>query len=244
MTLTAPRRRTRVEVARPRVAIITAGDAKAKAPAPLTQIGGRPILWHTMMHFAGFGMNDFVLGLGRHAAQVKRCAGGFIEEWNVDLVDTGNETMTGGRLRRLQGHLGPGSFLLTTGDGVSDIDIDNLLAFHRSHGRLATAVAVRPPARFGRLEMRGDKVVEFTEKPAHEQGWTSANLYVLEPGVFDYLSCDETNWDSETLQRLAADGQLMAYRHQSFWGSIETLRDRQHLEELWRTGNAPWKSWK
>lgn len=243
MTLTAPRRRTRALVARPTVAILAAGQLDAKAPSPLTEIGGRPVLWHTMMHLAGYGMNDFVLALGRRGAQIKRTTGRFVEDWHVDLVDTGLETMSGGRLRRLREHLGRGPFLLTTGEGVSDIDIDDLIAYHRSHGRLVTAVAVRPPARFGKLELRGDQVVEFAEKPQHEQGWTSASMYVLEPGVFDYLICDETNWEEEALERLAADGQLMAYRHQSFWGSIETLRDRQVLEELWQAGKAPWKTW-
>jgi glucose-1-phosphate cytidylyltransferase len=165
------------------------------------------------------------------------------QDWTVDLVDTGQDTATGGRIKRLKDWLGDETFMLTWGDGVSNIDLDALLRFHRSHGRLATLTAVRPPARFGHLELDGDRIVEFTEKPQTSEGWINGAFFVLEPGVFDYVDGDAIQWEREPLERLAADGQLMAYRHESFWQFMDTIRDKKLLEKLWVEGMAPWKTW-
>ena len=164
-------------------------------------------------------------------------------DWRVDLVDTGQETATGGRIKRLQPWLGDGTFMLTWGDGVADVDLDRLLAFHRSHGKLATLTAVRPPARFGHLEFDGDRVAQFDEKPQTSEGWINGAFFVLEPRVFDYIDGDDTQWEREPLERLAADGELMAYRHDSFWQCMDTIRDKKLLEKLWREPNPPWKTW-
>jgi glucose-1-phosphate cytidylyltransferase len=235
------------------VAILAGGGGTRLAeetdvrPKPMVEIGGRPILWHIMMHYAHHGFQDFVLALGYKGEMIKRymvdyCAlnsnlsvhlkdgrvehdGGRRDDWRVDLIDTGLDTMTGGRIKRLQPYLGDGTFMLTWGDGVSDVHLHDLLRFHRSHGRLATVTAVRPPARFGRLDIVGDQVVEFAEKPQIEEGWINGAFFVLEPGVFEYIDGDATQWESEPLERLAADGELMAYKHYSFWQCMDTLRD-------------------
>ncbi|MFZ0257226.1 MAG: sugar phosphate nucleotidyltransferase, partial [Gammaproteobacteria bacterium] len=157
--------------------------------------------------------------------------------------DTGINTLTGGRIKRLGPYLDGDTFMLTWGDGVSDVNIRDLLAFHRSHGRLATLTAVRPPARFGQLDLRGDEIVEFSEKPQTREGWINGAFFVLEPSVFDYIEDDGTQWEREPLERLAKDRQLMAYRHSSFWQCMDTLRDKVLLEQLWQTGCAPWKTW-
>jgi glucose-1-phosphate cytidylyltransferase len=158
-------------------------------------------------------------------------------------VDTGIPTLTGGRIKRLAPYLGDETFMLTWGDGVSDVNLQNLLAFHRSHGKLATMTVVHPTARFGHLDLQGDQVMEFSEKPQTRAGWINGAFFILEPGVFDYIDGDDTQWEREPLERLAKDGQLMAYRHTSFWQCMDTLRDRQLLEELWQSGKAPWKVW-
>jgi glucose-1-phosphate cytidylyltransferase len=158
-------------------------------------------------------------------------------------VDTGIPTMTGGRIKRLAPCLGNGTFMLTWGDGVSDVNLHDLLAFHRSHGKLATLTAVRPPARYGHLAFDGDRVAQFTEKPQIGEGWINGAFFVLEPGVFDYIDGDDTVWEQEPLERLARDGQLMAYRHNSFWQCMDTLREKHILETLWQSGNPPWKIW-
>lgn len=158
-------------------------------------------------------------------------------------MDTGLETATGGRIKRLGPHIGNDTFMLTWGDGVSNVNLQDLLAFHRAHGRLATVTAVRPPARFGRLELEGDRVVEFSEKPQLGEGWINGAFFVLEPSVFDYVDGDATQWEREPLERLAREGQLMAYKHDSFWQCMDTLRDRKLLEQLWQAGNPPWKTW-
>ncbi len=166
------------------------------------------------------------------------------EDWTVYLVDTGVATMTGGRIKRLAPHLGSETFMLTWGDGVADLDIPRLLAFHRAHGKLATVTAVRPPARFGELSLDGDgRVTTFSEKPQLGEGWINGAFFVLEPGVFDYIDGDMTQWEREPLERLAADGQLMAYQHDSFWQCMDTLRDKVLLEQLWSRPNPPWKIW-
>jgi glucose-1-phosphate cytidylyltransferase len=236
-------------------------------PKPMVEIGGRPILWHIMKHYAHYGFRDFVIALGYKGEVIKRYMveyasiqsdltvglkdgrvvshngnGNGVDDWTVDLIDTGQDTATGGRIKRLAPYVGSGTFMLTWGDGVSDIDLRRLLEFHRSHGKLATLTAVRPPARFGHLEMDGDAVVEFSEKPQLGEGWINGAFFVLEPQVFDYVEGDETAWEREPLERLAGDGQLMAYRHESFWQCMDTLRDKKLLEELWQNG-APWRTW-
>ena len=235
-------------------------------PKPMVEIGGRPMLWHIMKHYASYGYDDFVVALGYKGAYIKRWAldlsslngnltvslkhggvelhhGAAHDDWTMTLIETGLTTNTGGRIKRLAPHLGNETFMLTWGDGVSDLDLHHLLEFHRSHGRLATLTAVRPPARFGHLNLEGNVVSEFTEKPQLEEGWINGAFFVLEPEVFDYIEGDETQWEREPLERLAADGQLMAYRHDSFWQCMDTLRDKKLLEELWASGQAPWATW-
>jgi glucose-1-phosphate cytidylyltransferase len=234
-------------------------------PKPMVEIGGRPILWHIMMHFAQYGYREFVIALGYKGEVIKRYMVEYASlhadltvnlrtgevvrhenacpDWSVELVDTGLHTLTGGRIKRLAPYLGDATFMLTWGDGVSDIDLDALLRFHRSHGRLATVTAVRPTARFGYLEFSGDCVSEFSEKPQTREGWINGAFFVLEPGVFDYIDGDECQWEREPMERLARDGQLMAYRHHAFWQCMDTLRDKKLLQDLWDRGDAPWKTW-
>jgi glucose-1-phosphate cytidylyltransferase len=254
-----------------KVAILAGGvgsrlseETEAK-PKPMVEIGGKPILWHIMKHYAKHGLKDFVIGLGYKGeyikkymvdystlsgdltvdlgrSQIVRSNGGPVD-WRVQLVDTGLETATGGRIKRLGPHIGNETFMLTWGDGVSNVNIQDLLAFHRAHGKLATVTAVRPPARFGRLELDGDRVVEFSEKPQLGEGWINGAFFVLEPRVFEYVDGDATQWEREPLERLASEGELMAYKHDSFWQCMDTLRDRKLLEQLWQSGNPPWKTW-
>lgn len=234
-------------------------------PKPMVEIGGKPILWHIMMHYSCFGFNDFVLALGYKGEVIKKymvdyCSlnsnlkvnmrtgtvemnGGYRPDWTVELVDTGIPTLTGGRIKRLQPFIGNNTFMLTWGDGVSNVDLHALLDFHRSHGKLATLTAVRPPARFGHLAFHGDQVAQFTEKPQTSEGWINGAFFVLEPEIFDYIDGDSTQWEREPLERLSRDGQLMAYRHDSFWQCMDTLRDKRLLEDLWQSGDAPWKLW-
>jgi glucose-1-phosphate cytidylyltransferase len=237
-------------------------------PKPLVEVGGRPILWHIMKHYGHFGYRDFVIALGYKGEVIKRYmldyaslhgdltlglrdgtvrrngngGGPQADDWTVELVETGAGTATGGRIKRLAPFIGDETFMLTWGDGVSDVDLDALLAFHRSHGKLATLTAVRPPARFGHLELEGDAVAEFSEKPQLGEGWINGAFFVLEPQVFDYVDGDATQWEREPLERLASEGQLMAYKHESFWQCMDTLRDKKLLEELWSNG-APWRLW-
>jgi glucose-1-phosphate cytidylyltransferase len=233
-------------------------------PKPMVEIGGRPILWHIMKTYDHFGFRRFILPVGylgdvikdyflsyadRHADFTVNTLSGALqrhdsppESWDVTVIDTGLDTLTGGRLRRLDAHLA-GRFMLTYGDGVADVEIDRLLAFHEAHGRIATVTAVRPPSRFGAIGLEGDRVVEFSEKPQAEAGWINGGFFVFERPVFDYLVGDETVLEREPLERLAADGQLMAYRHQGFWEPMDTERDRTNLIGLWAEGAAPWKVW-
>jgi len=169
---------------------------------------------------------------------------GHAQDWTVDLIDTGQATLTGGRIKRLAPHLGNETFMLTWGDGVSDVDLSKLLTFHRSHGKLATMTAVRPPARYGHLEFENERVARFTEKPQTSEGWINGAFFVLEPGVFEYIKGDETQWEREPLERLAQDGQLMAYKHHSFWQCMDTLREKYLLEQMWQSGKPPWKVWR
>ena len=235
-------------------------------PKPMVEIGGRPILWHIMMHYAHYGFKQFVIALGYKGEVIKKYMVDYCSlnsdltvnlqtgevkihdahktDWTAELVDTGMPTLTGGRIKRLAPYLGNETFMLTWGDGVSDVNLHDLLAFHRSHGKLATMTAVRPPARFGHIELHGDKVAEFSAKPQTREGWINGAFFVLEPGVFDYIDGDDTQWEREPLERLAKDGQLTAYRHTSFWQCMDTLRDKVLLEDLWQSGNAPWKIWR
>jgi glucose-1-phosphate cytidylyltransferase len=235
-------------------------------PKPMVEIGGAPILWHIMRSYAHYGFNEFVIALGYKGEVIKdyflryceRLADITVDlatrrvefdhridvDWRVDLIDTGRDSLTGGRLHRLEKRLRPqGTFMLTYGDGVSNVDIGALLAFHSSHGKLATVTAVRPAARFGTMQFDGDRVTEFKEKPQTEGGWINGGFFVFEPAVFDYLDGDETVLEDKPLERLSADGQLMAFKHQGFWQCMDTVRDRLRLEEMWATGHAPWKTW-
>lgn len=241
-----------------------AGETELK-PKPMVEIGGRPILWHIMKHFAHYGLNEFVLALGYKGEVIKRyfmeyyrlsgnltvnlasgevrSGGNPAEDWVVHLVDTGLETQTGGRIRRLAPWLQDAPFMATYGDGVSDIDLRRLLRFHQAQKRLATVSVVRPPARFGSVVLDGDQVLEFTEKPQIGEGWISGGFLVFEPGVFDYLEGDETILEAHALEKLALDGQLAAYRHEGFWQCMDTPRDMRLLEGLWQSGRPPWKVW-
>jgi len=259
-----------------KVAILAGGSGTRLAeetevkPKPMVEIGGAPILWHIMRHYAHYGFEEFVIALGYKGEYIKRwfvdyCAltddltvdlasgavtpksvdGVIRPSWKVDLVDTGLGTLTGGRIKRLRDHVGDGTFMLTWGDGVSDIDLHKLLEFHRSHGRLCTLTAVRPPARFGHLELGdGGAITEFSEKPQTGEGWINGAFFVCEPGIFDYIAGDDTQWEREPLERLAKDGQLMAYQHHSFWQCMDTIRDKILLQSLWESGEAPWAPWR
>jgi len=234
-------------------------------PKPMVEIGGRPILWHIMKHYAHYGFREFVVALGNKGEDIKRyfldhlhlngsmtvdLRTGAVrrlseenEDWIVHLIDTGKETQTGGRIKRLQPWLKEETFMVTYGDGVSDLDLAAELDFHRSHGRIATVTAVRPPARFGGLMFDGDQVAEFTEKPQIGEGWINGGYMVFEPGVFQYLAGDATVLESDALEQLATEGQLMAYKHTSFWQSMDTLRDKRLLERLWLAGRPAWRVW-
>ena len=240
-------------------------EATADRPKPMVEIGGHPILWHIMKLYARHGFREFVVALGYKAEVVKLhflnyhylrssisidLRTGHVEphapgddDWRVHLVDTGVGTQTGGRVKRLARWVQDGTFMMTYGDGVSNVDLQALLAFHRDHGKLATVTAVRPPARFGGLAFDGDLVRTFTEKPQIGEGWINGGFFVLEPGVLDYVDGDATPWEHAPLERLAADGQLVAYRHDDFWQCMDTLRDLRLLESLWTSGRAPWKVW-
>ena len=235
-------------------------------PKPMVEIGGRPMLWHIMHLYAAHGMKEFVLALGYKAEMVRSwflsyhsvsrnitvnladgaatAHGEATEAWTVHLVDTGLETQTGGRLRRLREWIGNEPFCLTYGDGLSNVDLTQLIAFHKNHGKLATVTAVRPPARFGGLDLDGDVVRAFTEKSQANEGWINGGFFVLDPKVLDYIADDTTLWEREPLERLASEGQLRAFRHDGFWQPMDTLRDVRLLESLWAEGTAPWKIWK
>jgi glucose-1-phosphate cytidylyltransferase len=246
-------------------------EETADRPKPMVDIGGRPILWHIMKLYSAYGIDDFVVccgyrgevikryflsyahwasdltvDIGKQEVEVHRAAD---ERWRVTLVDTGLETMTGGRVRRVREHLGDETFCLTYGDGLADLDIGSLIDFHRAHGRLATMTAIRPPGRFGALmlEPGQTEVGSFEEKPRgddHEgRAWINGGFFVLEPGVLDHIEGDDTVWEREPLEGLARDGQLSAFRHDGFWQPMDTLRDRALLEDLWSRGDAPWKVW-
>jgi len=234
-------------------------------PKPMVEIGGMPILWHVMSIYPAYGYRDFQVALGYKGSVIKdyfinyyqrECdltvdlaTGGVATrqrktlDWKVTLVDTGAETQTGGRIRRMKPDLAGRAFMATYGDGVGNIDIAELVAFHRAHGKLATMTAVRPPSRFGEIEFDGDRVVAFNEKSQAAAGWINGGFFVLEPEVLDYIAGDETPFERAPLERLAAEGELRAYRHEGFWQPMDTLREKHLLESLWASGKAPWKVW-
>ncbi len=235
-------------------------------PKPMVEVGGKPILWHIMKIYSHYGITDFVICLGYRGYAIKEYFANyflhlsdvtfdiaknamtvhqnFAEPWKVTLVDTGLETMTGGRLKRIASYMEGETFLMTYGDGIGDVDIAASIAFHRAHGKLATITATQPPGRFGRLVLdEQGHVTHFEEKPDGDGSWINGGYFVLEPKVFDYVDNDATIWEQEPLRHLARDGQLAAYRHGGFWLPMDTIRDRLRLEELWADGKAPWKIW-
>lgn len=242
-------------------------EETAVKPKPMVEVGGYPLVWHIMGAYAHYEFKQFMLALGYRGDVVKdyflrfhpahsdisvNLCTGAVEyhrrrhrmDWQVRMIDTGHATMTGGRLLKLAPYLRlEGTFMMTYGDGVSDVNIAELLDFHRRHGKIATLTAVRPPARFGTMIFNGDEVVQFKEKPQTEEGWINGGFFVFEPQVFDYLENDETVLEAEPLERLANDGELMAYRHHGFWHCMDTLRDKNRLQEMWDSGEAPWKVW-
>ena len=240
-------------------------EETAVRPKPMVEIGGKPILWHIMKGFSAHGVNDFIVCCGYKGYLIKEYFANYFlhtsdvtfdmqrnsmevhqkyaEPWRVTLVDTGEQTMTGGRLRRVRSFVGDADFCMTYGDGMSDVDIGELVRFHLQSGKLATVTAVQPPGRFGTLEFEGDRVRDFHEKPHGDGAWINGGFFVLSPRVLDYIEGDETVWERGPLERLAAEGQLVAFRHRGFWQPMDTLRDKNHLEELWKSGKAPWKIW-
>jgi len=241
-------------------------EESALKPKPLVEIGGSPVLWHIMNIYANHGYREFVVALGYKGELIKNYFLNFYklsndltidlkdgqvkvhdaarEDWRVHLHDTGLNTLTGGRLKRLKSQLDGGTFMMTYGDGVADVDIPAAVAFHKKTGKLATVTAVRPPARFGGMEFNGDLVSHFFEKPQMGEGWINGGFFILEPGVFDYIDSDQTSFEREPLERLVRDGQLAVYRHPGFWQCMDTVRDVTYLNELWAKGNPPWKTWK
>lgn len=234
-------------------------------PKPMVEIGGRPILWHIMKHYAFYGFNEFVIALGYKGEVIKRyffeqttfqgnltiemksnkvsVENGNHEDWVVHLVDTGLESSTGGRIARARDYIGNETFMLTYGDGVSNVDLKALLVLHKKSRCAVTLTAVRPPARFGGLVFDGDRIQQFTEKPQIGEGWINGGFMVIEPKILDYIPSDSINLEAHVLEQLALDGQLAAYRHESFWQCMDTLRDKRQLETMWQEGNAPWKIW-
>lgn len=235
-------------------------------PKPMVEIGGKPILWHIMSSYAHYGYKDFFVACGYKGEMIKQYFHNYFVhnsdyvvdlrdgshqivnnksvDWRIGLIDTGLDTMTGGRILRLKEWLGRETFMVTYGDGLADIDLRALESFHRAHGKLATITAVRPPSRFGALVLDGDAVHEFSEKPQTGEGWINGGFFVFEPGIFDYLADDETILERHPLEQIAADHQLMAFRHTGFWHAMDTLRDKQLLEALWASGRAPWRIWR
>ncbi|MGE0385019.1 MAG: glucose-1-phosphate cytidylyltransferase [Gammaproteobacteria bacterium] len=234
-------------------------------PKPMIEIGGKPILWHIMKIYSAHGINDFVVCLGYKGYVIKEYFTNYLlhnadlridfttsavemieprrEPWRITLVDTGESTMTGGRLKRVRKWLDDEDFCFTYGDGVGDVDVRTAVNFHRAHGRLATLTATQPPGRFGALNLEGNAIRSFTEKPRGDGGWVNGGFFVLSPRAIDYVDGDSIMWEHEPLERLARDGQLQAFKHDGFWMAMDTVRDRNELEALWVRGNAPWKVW-
>ena len=242
------------------------GEITSVKPKPMVEIGGRPVLWHVMKTYARYGFTEFVIALGykseiikdyfinyryhSHSLKVSLFDGGIevidgdCEDWTVHLLDTGKDTMTGGRIKRAAEYIGDEPFMLTYGDGVANLNISEAAAFHRRHGKLATVTAVRPPARFGGITLDDNLVTHFVEKPRTDMGWINGGFFILEPEVANYIDGDATTFEREPLEQLAKEGQLMAFRHYEFWQCMDTLNDMHRLENLWATGRAPWKVWK
>ena len=240
-------------------------EETAVRPKPMVEIGGKPMLWHIMKIYAAHGIDDFVICLGYKGYMIKEYFANYYlhtcdvsfdlargdmevhrsetEPWHVTLVDTGEETMTGGRLKRVLEYVADGDFCFTYGDGVSDLDISALIAFHRQQGTQATVTGVQPPGRFGALDVDGERVRKFEEKPLGDGGWMNGGFFVLSPDVGRHLDGDSTVWEQEPMRALAQEGQLAVYRHEGFWQAMDTLRDRNQLDELWRSGGAPWRTW-
>jgi glucose-1-phosphate cytidylyltransferase len=234
-------------------------------PKPMIEIGGKPILWHIMKIYSHYGINDFVICCGYKGYLIKEYFANYFlhmsdvtfdlkhnrmevhekhaEPWRVTLIDTGQDTLTGGRLKRVREFIGDETFCFTYGDGVADLDISRLVGFHSSHGKLATVTAIQPPGRYGALNINGVQVNSFQEKPNGDGAWINGGFFVLEPVVIDSIDGDQTSWESGPIVKLAQEGQLMAYQHNGFWQAMDTLRDKNHLEELWQT-RPPWKVWK
>jgi len=232
-------------------------------PKPMVEIGGHPILWHIMSAYADHGFREFVIACGYKGEVIKQYFGNlhfdhsdwamdlrsgertFIGEgapdWRVHCIDTGLETLTGGRLLSLRDHLRDGAFMCTYGDGLSDVPIDEVVAFHKAHGKLATVTAMHPPARFGLMEMDGDTVTRFSEKPQTEGDWINGGFFVFEPEVLDYIDGPQSSLERDALDRIARDGQMVAYRHEGYFQPMDTLREKNLLEDLWRSGNPPWR---
>jgi len=242
-------------------------EETAVRPKPMVEIGGRPLLWHIMKLYSAHGIDDFIICLGYKGYMIKEYFNNYFlhvsdvtfdvarnkmevhqhsgEPWRVTLIDTGETTMTGGRLKRVKSYLDPTEdFCLTYGDGVSDVNIRELIAFHRKHQALATITAAQPPGRFGALNLKGDRVVSFQEKPQGDGGWINAGFFVLSPKTLDYIEGDDTIWEKGPIESLAREGNLTAYLHEGFWLPMDTMRDKTHLEDLWQSGRAPWKIWK
>lgn len=240
-------------------------EKTVERPKPMVEIGGKPVLWHIMNIYASYGFEEFIIALGYKSEMIKEYFLNFYAlnnnlsidlktgdtiihegaqpDWKVHLVDTGMHTQTGGRLKRLKSWIGAEPFMMTYGDGLANIDIGKLVEFHQSQGKLATVTGVRPPARFGGLRFDGNQVMEFSEKAQAGEGWINGGFFVLEPEVFDYLQGDETVWEREPLERLAAQGELVSYRHEGFWQPMDTVREHALLENLWSLKKAPWKVW-
>ncbi|MFH0884739.1 MAG: glucose-1-phosphate cytidylyltransferase [Candidatus Micrarchaeota archaeon] len=234
-------------------------------PKPMVEVGEKPMLWHIMKTYSSYGIRDFVICLGYKGYMLKEWFANYllhnsdvtielksgkmdihgtkVDDWSVTLVDTGDKTQTGGRIKKIQKYV-DGTFMLTYGDGLCDINISKLAAFHKKHGKHATVTAVQPPGRFGALGLEGDRVSSFLEKPKGDGAWINGGYFVLEPAMFDYIPGDDTVWEREPLEGAARKGQLMAYRHSGFWKPMDTLRDKKELDELWFSGSAPWKVWK
>ncbi|MBI1175198.1 MAG: glucose-1-phosphate cytidylyltransferase [Sideroxydans sp.] len=240
-------------------------EETAAKPKPMIEIGGKPILWHIMKIYSSHGINEFIVCCGYKGYVIKEYFANYFlhmsdvtfdmaansmaihqnnaEPWKITLVDTGEQTMTGGRLKRVKQYLGEEDFCFTYGDGVSDIDISSLVDFHRKQGKLATVTAVQPVGRFGSLHLEGRTVKGFEEKPQGDGGWINGGFFVLSPKVIDHIEGDATVWEKDPLEYLAEEGNLSAYLHHGFWQPMDTLRDKNHLEELWSTQKAPWKIW-